>query len=188
VIILSRDLTPKEAYYLEKELIAQGRTSILDMMENIMFVSDKGSTPLYSSETIEHCRQYPLLGSLLNNFDDIYLPLSRLDGGYELLSNTESTLKEYIETGKGDRTSPLIKWFEGELDTRFYYSEQNDKLFKAAIMDEAKGLSPAREGREDLHGAPTSDHHDLNLQIDKARSKSSHEDQNSIRPEPEITR
>lgn len=135
---MSRDLTPHQFYELEKYNIQQGHGSIMDMMEHMTITYNGETSPAYSPNSLEHRKQYPLLGRLYNRFDELYSALSQLNGGLEVLANHERELEAYIQTGAGDRNSALIRWFEGELDQSFYYSEHNDELFLSSVRDEIR--------------------------------------------------
>lgn len=133
---MSRDLTPRELYSLERTNIQNGNGSLWDFMENISFSYEGKTTPLYSSESIASRKKYPLLGRLYNDFDQIYYYLSQIENGLKLLDRYEKELNAYITTGAGNRNSFLIQWFEGKLDPDFYYSAHNDDLFFASVQDE----------------------------------------------------
>lgn len=137
---MSRDFTPEEAYLFEQANRKWGYTSILDSMERMTFTYNGITRPLYSKESMENRRKYPLLGSLYHPFDKLYSFLSQVSGGTELLQQHENALKEYIETGRGDKDSFLIKWYEGKLDTNFHYSNRNDAMFFACVQDEVGKL------------------------------------------------
>ena len=95
--------------------------------------------PLCTPEELEVRKQYPHLGKLLQNFQELYDALARLEGGLDLLRKKDEELFLYIEKGEGDRDSYLIKWFEGELDPCFHYAEYNHKLFCDELIAEASG-------------------------------------------------
>lgn len=133
---MSRDLTPREMYLLEQMNIQKGIGSLWDFMENTTFSYGGETTPLCSQESIAQRKKYPLLGRLYSQYDQLYFFLSQVKNGLKLLDQHEKELDDYITTGKGDRNSHLIKWFEGELDPNFYYRENNDDLFFASVQDE----------------------------------------------------
>ena len=138
---MSRDWTPREMYLVEKHNIKTGHGSWWDFMENSTWVINGKTLPMCTPETIAHRREYPCLGRLFEEYDELYSFLSQLPGGLDLLGRYDKTLSDYIETGVGDKNSFLIRWFEGELDEHFYYRERNDELFLEAIREEAASLS-----------------------------------------------
>ena len=138
---MSRDWTPRELYEVEQWNIQHDRGSLWDFMENTTITINGKTTPLHSKEAIARRREFPFLGRLMmDRFDGLYAFLSKVDGGLSLLARHEDALRTYIETGKGDKESPLIRWFEGKLDSRFYYREHNDELLIASIKDEVGKL------------------------------------------------
>lgn len=137
---MSRDWTPKEMYLIEQMNIKKGMGSWFDWMENTTF-SYKGVTkPLHSSEDIAKRKEFPLLGRLYDPFDKLYYFLSNVPTGLDLLGRMENELKNYIETGAGDKESALIRWFEGSLDEGFYYNTENNRLFFESVRDEVGRL------------------------------------------------
>lgn len=137
---MSRDFTPKELYYFEQYMLKNNGMSILEVMKNTTVSYDGEVHPFRSAESISHCEEFPLLGSLLNDFDSLYIPLSKSDFGFEFLRTSEDALREYISSGIGETSSLLIQWFEGKLDKNFYYSGHNEKLFVEGTLDLFKSL------------------------------------------------
>lgn len=146
---MSRDWTPREMYAVEQYNIRNGLGSWWDHMKNSVWVLPNGERiPLCTEENFARRQEYPLMGRLYECYDEIYTFLSQLDGGMDLLKRYESALDVYIQTGQGDKESPLIQWFEGELDKSFYYSERNDELLLSFIRNEALRLSPPTSSQE----------------------------------------
>lgn len=139
---MSRDWTPRETYEVEKINIREGRGSLWDFMKNTAWVINDERVPLCTEEQISRRQEYPLLGRLFESYDKLYETLSAVDRGMEILADHEAALKSYIETGKGDTQSPLLRWFEGTLDEGFYYRERNDELLMDYFSDELKRLAP----------------------------------------------
>lgn len=137
---MGRDLTPVEYFYLNERNKGRGH-SAFDVMESTCWKINGVSHPLHSKEEMALRRQYPLFGYLLNTFPKTHEALSKVPGGLDLLKNREEELSVYIKTGAGDRDSAMIKWFEGELDSSFYYSERNEEMFVESLMDDAKALA-----------------------------------------------
>ena len=133
---MSRDLTPRELYAFEQQNIKIHSYSLWDYMRNTVMHINGETFPMYSEEDISNREQYPSLGRLYNDFDNLYAFLSNIEGGLDLLQDYDNSLKKYIETGIGDKESALIKWFEGTLDKNFYYSTHNDNLFLASVKED----------------------------------------------------
>lgn len=142
---MSRDLTPREMYTVEQHNIRNGLGSLWDFMKNTVWVINGVRIPLCTEDTLSRRQEYPLLGRFYERFDELYAFLSELDCGKELLGRYEAELRVYIETGKGDKNSDLLRWFEGELDEGFYYREHNDELLMESIQNEAKALPRLQE-------------------------------------------
>lgn len=134
---MSRDLTPAESYAFWQHIEAQGGQSLLNSMESTLFTYAGKTTPLYSKESMQNRRKYPLLGGLFaRRFDDLYGFLSKTENGLDLLKKIEHELGTIIQTKHGDENSYVFKWFIGELDPGFYECRENDRLFFEAIQDE----------------------------------------------------
>lgn len=134
---MSRDLTPYELYLFEKAAINNGGYSLWDFTENLT-ITYKGETVPYRSSVDKVVRkQYPQLGRLLNNFENAYESLLKIKNGLDVLERCDKELEEYLTLGSGDESSYVIKWFKGELDSAFYYSEENDRLFLECMCKEA---------------------------------------------------
>lgn len=141
---MSRDWTPRENLAFEQLNISRGFGDMWDFMENLVINYNGKSERAYSDEDIALRKQFPALGKLLlDNFSELHEALSAFEGGLELLRERDRELAQYIEAGTGDKSSYLIKWFEGELDPNFHYREYNDQLLVARMCEEAlqKGLS-----------------------------------------------
>lgn len=137
---MSRDFTPKELYLFEQHVLKNKGVSLLDTMKGTTFTHNGETTRLYSDESIANREKFPFIGRLFNRFDSLYSFLSHVDGGLDLLAQKEAELTAYIETGKGDKTSSVLQWFEGELDSHFHYSTINDERFLSSIHDEVGKL------------------------------------------------
>lgn len=137
---MSRDWTPREHLAAEQFNIENGLGSIWDFLERTKFHNLDGTVyRICSDEELVLRKQFPYLGKLLSNgFANLYVSLSKINGGLELLHSKDEELAVYIESGKGDENSALIKWFNGTLDENFYYSEYNHKLFAESVLEEAK--------------------------------------------------
>lgn len=136
---MSRDWTPREMYEVEQYNIRNGHGSLWDFM-NAAWVINGERFPLCTEENLTRRQEYPLMGRLYERYDELYAFLSGIEGGMALLSRYEDELRLYIETGDGDKTSALLRWFEGTLDEGFYYRERNDELLMEFIQNEAKNL------------------------------------------------
>lgn len=137
---MGRDLTPREMYLMEQQIIAGGLGSLWDFMEHLTVTYDGVTGPRYSPDDIAKRKQNPLLGRLFEPYDKLYSFLSQVPGGLDLLKRYEKELNDYIKAGQGDPNSPRIQWYEGKLDPNFYYRENNNALFLASVQDEAHSL------------------------------------------------
>ena len=153
---MSRDLTPCELHLLEQHTMQHGGTSLWDFTENLVFRHEGKDVPYYSEADIHIRKQYPQLGKLLNSFEKVYDTLSKLDNGLDILARCDQELDTYIKTQTGDALSPVIRWFKGELDSAFYYSETNDALFLEYMCKEAEYLKQKNENLKEPISANTS--------------------------------
>lgn len=168
---MSRDWTPRELYEVEQYNIRNGHGSLWDFMKNATWIINGEQIPFCTEEKFAHRQEFPILGRLYDRFDALYAFLSGIDGGIAFLSRYESELSRYIETGEGDKTSALLRWFEGTLDERFYYCERNDDLLMESIQNEVKEL-PRLESPQEKRS--------LDTQIENANNRSSTD--NTISP------
>lgn len=158
---MSRDWTPFENFIYEQSSINRGFGDIFDFMENSKWVfPDSPEKPLHSPEEMAIRRQFPCLGKyLMKGFHDLYERLEAIEGGIELLHQKDVELAAYISAREykiterspeeiivhskpwqGNSESYLVRWFVGELDPNFHFSERNDELFIECILHEAKSL------------------------------------------------
>lgn len=137
---MSRDFTPREL--LASEAVFG---DLFEVQRNLIITIDGKEFPYYGKEELAHREQFPILGKLLNRqgFDPLYASASAVPGGMEFLSAVDKALQEYIATGKGDRDSEAIRWFEGTLDENFYYCERNEELFVEKLQEGLSRLKPS---------------------------------------------
>lgn len=137
---MSRDFTPRELLASEAVL-----GDLFEVQRNLIITIDGKEFPYYGKEELSHREQFPILGKLLNRqgFDPLYASASAVPGGMEFLSAVDKALQEYIATGKGDRDSEVIRWFEGTLDENFYYCERNEELFVEKLQEGLSRLKPS---------------------------------------------
>lgn len=131
---MSRDFTPRDVITAEKYT----GISFFEFMNTTIIRANGKEEPLYTPEAIALRKRFPLFGKLVNRFELLYNPLSEIEGGIEFLKEKEKELETYIETESGNPESYLVKWFNGELDPNFYYSEYNEELFIKEMLKEAK--------------------------------------------------
>lgn len=134
---MSRDFTPQEMLEVEKRMITAGAGTYFDYMRHLTVTINGQTSPVYSEEEIMQREQYPLIGKLVNNFNDLHEVLSQIPGGLDYLKEEDQALQNYVQNGQGDQDSSLVKWFEGRLDEHFYYGEQNEELFLQSLEETA---------------------------------------------------
>lgn len=138
---MSRDLTPAESYAFWQQAEARGGESLLDSMESTLFTYAGETSPLYSKESMQNRREYPLLGGLYaRRFDDLHKLLSQTEQGLGLLKKIEDELNTIIQTKTGSESSYVFQWFVGDLDPGFYECRENDRLFFEAIREEFEAM------------------------------------------------
>lgn len=131
---MGRDFTPRDIIAAEKYT----GISFFDFMATTVMCVEGKEKQLYPAEEIALRKQFPLFGKLVNRFESLYDPLSKIEGGIRFLKEKEKELEIYLETEKGNLESYLVKWFNGELDPNFYYSEYNEELFVKEMLKEAR--------------------------------------------------
>lgn len=164
---MSRDFTPREHLEVEKHF----GYSIWSFLESAKFSYEGEEWLMCEPAEIKARKQYPLLGKLLNRqFVPLFESLSSVEGGLELLKEKDEELSLYVEKGEGDTNSYLIRWFEGNLDTNFYYSERNHEMFCEEMVKEARNRNIVREVQlledvDDSVGIDLGDGHGLFIQV-----------------------
>ena len=138
---MSRDWTPHEHYAVNKYHEEHGGPTAWDIYEHTVVHMGNETFAYCEKEELALRKQFPLFGFLLNTFPEVHKSLSGIPGGVDLLKKREEELSAYIETGTGDKSSALIRWFEGKLDPCFYYSEHNEELFRETLLEDAKAAS-----------------------------------------------
>lgn len=137
---MGRDFTPRELLASEAVL-----GDLFEVQRNLIITIDGKGFPYFGKEELAHREQFPILGKLLNKqgFDPLYASAAAAPDGLEFLSAVDKDLQEYIATGKGDRDSETIRWFEGTLDENFYYCERNEELFVEKLQEDLSRLKPS---------------------------------------------
>ena len=160
---MGRDWTPWEQYAAEQSNIAMGRGDYWSFLEKtVMRYANGESVRICSDEELALRKQFPVLGKLMcengdYGFTSLYEKLSKVDGGLDLLSRKDKELAAFIASGQGDKDGYLIKWFLGELDPDFYYSEHNHHLFGESLVKEALLYEKKDSMTQDEHGKSLDD-------------------------------
>lgn len=129
---MSKSWTPKELYLVDSYLSKQGNS--LRNTTVIQINADGTKTPVCSKEEQQARALYKELGFLYNSFYSVYLVMKDHPRYRKhVLTELEARLVEY-ENGKVNEKDTLYLWFDGKLDTNFYYSDENDRLFGEYIL------------------------------------------------------
>lgn len=134
---MSADLTPREYLALEQHNIKNGHDSILAVLGSITVNHNGQNYPYMTSEELTHRKAFPLLGKLLNDFEEVYATFSNIEGGLDFLGRKDTELSIHIETGKGNLDSVLLRWFDGKLYDGYYGDKSNDQHFLNILSAEA---------------------------------------------------
>ena len=140
---MSRNWTPREMYSVDFYMEQEGRGSLRENLDNMVFVTPDGERiPLLSDEKKKVLGMFKELGFLFG--DNLYVlwqqtqehPRKRK----RILQETEEELEKLIEfdrTGKSLNSfdKVLVDWYYGKLDPHFYYSEDNDYLLEKYLYD-----------------------------------------------------
>lgn len=133
-IIMSRDFTPREQYLVSVKM----DPSYFMLNAKIKYGPGDEEKDLYSEEEKNIIRSYPILGRSAPEF-----VLSVVDSCKENMAICFSLLQKMedklsvINTGESKCIDCFVKaWFDGELDSSFYYNKENNRLMKNYIMDE----------------------------------------------------
>lgn len=118
---MSRSLTPKELYQIDQ--ICHFSQNIIKMIN-----SENNMEIIIYDNTSDFSKSYPNLSFLLSDSENKLKNISK-----ETLSSIETNLDFIINntkfTPENELQLTVSKWFHGQLDKHFYYSELNDKIF-----------------------------------------------------------
>lgn len=138
---MSRDMTPRELYMVEKTLVAKEgpAASYLEVMRNMTCTVNGRTSKAYTTTQISNRQEFKILGTLFSPFDNLYdIMANGVPFGMDVLHEQDDIVAKYAETGDGDKESVICKWFDGKLDEGFYYNEQNDDKLFVWLIEEAK--------------------------------------------------
>ena len=123
---MSRDLTPRERVFFNMTIPGI-------MLANANLVDTNGNRyPIYSEEELELKKRFPNFAASFDMFIQLWkdLPSPKRERTFEKMENL---IKNVIVMDKLNdwRACPkdVKKWYLGQLDTNFYYSEENDEMF-----------------------------------------------------------
>lgn len=129
---MSRDLTPKER-------VMFNQTTPGIMLENAYLVDTQGERyPIYSDEDMALKRKFPNFAASFGLFVQLWkdIPSPKREKTFEKMENLIKNII-VMDSLNDWRACPkdAKKWYLGELDPNFYYSEDNDSLFYYWILD-----------------------------------------------------
>ena len=122
--------TPEKTYLIEQSVIKDGGMTLLDYKQSLQYYDFTSCkfVPLFSEEEMKRRREVPLIGSLMHfHFMYLYKKLSK-NNCLEVLNHAEEELANYIETGEGELTSPVLTWFKG------HYSSEEKRNEAGLVM------------------------------------------------------
>lgn len=127
---MGRSMTPREQYYADKWLMKERGTSL----RGPLIFTEVGTGSKERLDNHLAVDRYPELSFLFSQFDELFLKvkddaeaLSRLDQIEEEVKLCES---EQIKEGT------VYEWFVGKLDPRFYYADENNRLFYEYLIEQ----------------------------------------------------
>lgn len=135
---MSRDWTPEEILLIEKNNVANELPDMWQFMGNMSIsINGENYKPMFSKEEIELRKKFGNFGKLYESFVSLYKEITKLSNGESVLKKAQQELELFIENGEGNLDSHVLKWFQGKLDSNFYYHEHNDELLKEYLILEA---------------------------------------------------
>ena len=139
---MSRDWTPRETYYADKQLQELGKGSLFEITENMVWHDGNGnSKPYYSDEQMKIKKKYKWLGNLFSPVYDLYKKMSEHPKyRNRILQEIEDELTVIINTNAKNKDETVWLWYIGRLDEGFYYNEYNNELFYDYIMQKYSDL------------------------------------------------
>lgn len=164
---MSRDWTPRESYVMNKEYHRKNGQYLYEV-PMFMKVGDDIVREYPTKEELNLARKYPHIAItgidlLFQLWDSVSEEtLQSLDGYLkELCEEDTFASKSYYPGYKSElNNEPINKWYNGELDSHFYYRERNDEYLMDYIS-KVKDPSEIRESNrreefdkeEIIHGA-----------------------------------
>jgi hypothetical protein len=132
---MSRSWTPKEMFYVDKEMAKSGK-SFRD--NRLVLVDEKTGEETQLNNHLAVGR-YPELSFLFDLFDDLYIKSEGRACILKVFDEYEAALVR-AENGDAPKTEiekTVEKWYNGKLDDSFYYNDWNNKLLFVDMLDAA---------------------------------------------------
>lgn len=135
---MSRDWTPREAYFADKYMVERENRHFYEMVFTIG-IGDK-QTKFPNEETSIIYNKFPYLAITMvdrliflneNINENILSELNR----YVALICNKDTGEQAIFFDKSLKNKTIVDWYNGQLDRGFYYREYNDDLLVDYILD-----------------------------------------------------
>ena len=140
---MSRNWTPREMYFVDLSIQQRDGHSMRNGLFDMVFVSAHGDkVPFIQEEEKKILSMFKELGFLFS--DNLYsLWLSTEEHPRKrkrVLMETEIEIGKIIEADKKQRDlgvfdETLVKWYLGELDSNFYYSDYNNELLQEYLFN-----------------------------------------------------
>lgn len=149
---MSKDWTPRELWAVNgfwKNTYGHGFS---DMKITFTDIQTGQEAPLMSPEETKFKKRYPIFGLLYEPLYDLYEETDReyIPSLLDAFAKVE-TLLQTITNGEWQRDTQHTQfeeniklWFDGKLDTCFYYREGNDDLLAQAIREHI-GIAPSEK-------------------------------------------
>ena len=139
---MSRNWTPREMYFVDLEATKQGRP-LRGTLNTLVFVDPKGNQiPFINEDEKKVLSMFKELGFLFS--DNLYhLWVSTNEHPRirkKVLMEMEQELENIIDNDKNGKSFTmyddiLVRWYMGELDPNFYYSEYNNELLEQYLYE-----------------------------------------------------
>lgn len=137
---MSRDWTPRDKYHIEQWYKETNGVSFMDIVRTTKWIPSDGNAPvpLLSEEELAHHREFPLFSMLFSRFETLYQECLKQENGILFLTKKQQELDLITKdtSPDPDNGSYLCKWYLGKLDPNFYYSDKNDQMFLAELLNE----------------------------------------------------
>ena len=150
---MSRDWTPRELYGVDNYYRHNGKDSLRDIDWKIVYNGEE--FPIKTEEEKQYGLRHSELDFLFHNLYDIYKKFPNNEKEVdEVLDDVEKSVvaveNDSTYNAKYVPFETVKKWFDGELDDAFYYSNYNHSLLKDEICKQIESIIP-EEPNEDVY-------------------------------------
>lgn len=130
---MSRDFTPKD-FLITEPILGENKTW-KDVYPTMKFCyGDSEEKFLYTKYQLEYINKFEYFSRC--GIDVILSFFKKYQNEHlDIMLEIDKQIKDYFENKIEPKYDWIKKWFDGELDEHFYYSEENNSMFMEKIEE-----------------------------------------------------